>query len=1158
MSFHSTLDIKYTNIYSKSASKAGQRYCVFISPEMPNIKLKYINYLNAIILNDSFLYNIKATIKSIEQYNYESHQLELKKVSKFIDPLISSLYNSLKNFSINIDDTTELLKTKNFLNKLLNIVQKRRNTHSNKKYKNKGIDKGQKEQYSYIESKYRDLYNNLYNIKEEFQYFDKSFNLKPYMLIVGEAGIGKTHFILDSTKDLLDLDNNVLVFLGEIFKNDLSILETIKKELKVDLDDNDFLDSINEISKTKNSRFLIVIDAINEMDTSADIIKSKISNFMDSIKKYKHISIVLSCRTPYQHQILSDLDDFFIFELPGLPQQEALRQFSISFDLQPIELPYIVNELSNPLFLKTVYETIKLKQNQGETPQVSTLLNTGNESLKELFEKYIFYLSIDIFKHKKHKLLLWNKVIKPICELNFKSLQIDKRYELTEDDVKSIIDSNISVEIMEFAQIDSSKSLLDKLINIGIFRRDIDYRTSKEVIKVTYQKLYDYLMARYIFDVMPKKSSNTIEEITTSYNKLIVDFNYFSFIEAIIVEFPTRNQQEELFDYLSADILEKNSTNLLRVFIDGLLWRAHTSFTDRTKYYINKSLCLDHESTLEALFVLSTKPKHPFTEKTFSFFEKMSLKERDLILSRFLRYRIDEENPIGLYLEWLYEYNTSKLEPTYVYNLFNYLVWFFTLPINALRDKISYIFVELGTNNLNTLFDFIKNKHNVFNDGYILERIIGALYGAMMKVQRDNNKDEIFKNISIWLYKNYFINFSTYHIIVLDHIKSIIELTLSKGISLDIDQDKVFSFNIDEQKNFWSFPKLSICKNFRKSSSFNIDPMYMDFTNYTIGSIFNDRPNYGHSKEYDKAVLRINNRIYQLGWNKSEYKDVDKEYSSNYVGRIGTHSIERYGKKYSWIAYYEYIGYLISTAKLNPRNYYFDDGIYYRFWDTTLDQSFPNIEKFIENKPFLETLSTEFIKKNIFHDKWVMIYGFVRNKKSSYIEFSFDSSFQNKKVSNNSLGKCYTANFGELFWSENIPDCEEFNICFEYSSGDYNTYYSSKFDIVLITKELAKKLNIHVDLLNNQLVDKDGHKAILNYKFSDEYQLQEFTFLRKDLLKNYMKKNNLKIYFKISEYDITNSQNATDIRLVKNYKDLKRCKKYDTKRIIRKNKSWRR
>lgn len=1113
--------INYLSVFKKSATRAGQRYMPFLSADMPNIQLRYSRFIDALLLNNTYFEALKIANKQLAVYCYDTHCFKPKKVAKSIDPFISYIYDGIENITIDFNDLSPINDYKSFVNRVKNLIENKQFHYRHLRYKD-GIESKEKEHYRYIENKYHDLYSTVESIENQLDYFKLQFLEKPYFVVLGEAGIGKTHFLLDTTKILIEHETHALVFLGEIFKSDDSILEIIKKELRISLSDADFLGELNEIAIGSNTRFLIEIDAINEIDINADTIKEKLDVFMSEIKKFQHIAVVLSCRTPYQHQLIPDLYDFFVFELPGLPQDEALKQFSLAFDIQPIELPYVMHELSNPLFLKTMFETITLEKNRDSSLQVSMLLAKGNESIKELFEKYIIEYSIHIFKAKKHRLLLWNEVIKPMCKLNYEGLLQDKQYELTEASVIELVDRNITRDILIEADIPDSKSFIDLLVNIGIFRRDIDYKSKQEVLKVTYQKLYDYLMARYIFEVMPNTKKHSKEEVSEAYQQLIEHFKYFSFIEALIVEFPTRNGQAEVFDFLSEDFLNIHGNNLLRSFIDGLIWRDYRSFSDRTRDLINHALKIDFDSTLECLFVLATKPSHPFTEKTFAFLQRPTMKERDLTLGMFLKHRLSDDNPIGLHLQWLYEHDKSKIEISYAANLFIYLQWFLTLPVQDTRDQVTNILVDLGTVHLEALFIHISKNHMNINDDYVNERMIAALYGSMMRLRSDQTKHDLFEQISFWFYDQYFVNFTTYHIVILDYIKSIIELTLTVRPDFSIDKERVFKFDIHQKNDFWRLPSYSKCKEFLKSHSLYMEPMRMDFTNYTIGHLFPGRPNYGHTKNYDAAVLAINNRVHELGWNSTDFASLDKEFS-NYYGRIGTNRIERYGKKYSWISYYEYAGYLLSTGQINPRDFSKEgnEGEFERFWAQGVDPTFPSIEKLVSNERFLDTLTDKNIENNMANNEWIVIYGFARDKFNKWVEYSIGTSFSSTADSFQ-YARGYKTFFGELFWSETLFTNSQFDICCNCGSADYESEYSTKFDLMIVTKEIANELGMNIDFAKNMFVDKDGNQALKLFKFKNDEEVQEFTLMKRSLLEEYQNKHGFTLFMTFEKDDRQN------------------------------------
>jgi len=88
-------------------------------------------------------------------------------------------------------------------------------------------------------------------------------------------------------------------------------------------------------------------------------------------------------------------------------------------------------------------------------------------------------------------------------------------------------------------------------------------------------------------------------------------------------------------------------------------------------------------------------------------------------------------------------------------------------------------------------------------------------------------------------------------------------------------------------------------------------PIRMDFGNYTLGRIVKHGHGYDNPPEKIRVRRQIYWRIFSLGWNEEKFKDAETALGrENYgVGRRFSRSdVERYGKKYSWVAYYEIAG----------------------------------------------------------------------------------------------------------------------------------------------------------------------------------------------------------------------------------------------------------
>lgn len=83
----------------------------------------------------------------------------------------------------------------------------------------------------------------------------------------------------------------------------------------------------------------------------------------------------------------------------------------------------------------------------------------------------------------------------------------------------------------------------------------------------------------------------------------------------------------------------------------------------------------------------------------------------------------------------------------------------------------------------------------------------------------------------------------------------------------------------------------------------------MDFGNYTIGTLIPGRSNYDdRDPEYQRVLRAIVSRMLALGYDPEQFEAIDRQMNSG--PRMGNdkHKVDRYGKKYGWIAYFEMWG----------------------------------------------------------------------------------------------------------------------------------------------------------------------------------------------------------------------------------------------------------
>jgi hypothetical protein len=112
--------------------------------------------------------------------------------------------------------------------------------------------------------------------------------------------------------------------------------------------------------------------------------------------------------------------------------------------------------------------------------------------------------------------------------------------------------------------------------------------------------------------------------------------------------------------------------------------------------------------------------------------------------------------------------------------------------------------------------------------------------------------------------------------------------------------------------------------------------LHMDFENYTLGRLFDDRGNYDMKHAgHQAAVAHVRGVVWALGWRAATFDTIDKRIAEDAYrhGRGDQALVERYGKKYGWIGFYTYAGLLEDSGRFPRRDR--------EFSDVDIDPSFP-------------------------------------------------------------------------------------------------------------------------------------------------------------------------------------------------------------------------
>lgn len=942
-------------VWDRVERAAGPRYSADLNVELPIKEL-----FEGIGRTDTFFVEISELSEKLEEefrpirnlkameYKDLDIQRNLVKVQSYGEQFRETFSTLLKSRHtvLNFDEVRKLADR--CINLCYPIMSKIGDfEHQEEQQMREDLKRDNKEYFGYPKSEELQSLKNLEHFLRDFlrasrdiEYFSRTSKgclaNNPFLVILGEAGIGKTHLMCDVAKKRIERNlPPTFVVLGEELLNIGDPLISIMRACGIKGGKNTFLSQLNAIGEKSKSRALIIVDAINEADSIGW--KRGLNKMIEEIRMYPWIGLVMTCRIPFQFlalpkrlNVITEVHQGFIeYEL------EAMDAFFKFYGLPLPEVPLMVSEFSNPLFLGSFCKTAKeIKGGKGLIAKRLNDLALGQSGMTKILEDFYIDKQDEISRKYSGR---YQKVIKPswiwskvgnrcFVKILAKEMAVTgKRY--VDNSVVIGIINNLSES---YYSNKSCQKIANILIEFGILIKDIAWDGSnnrhKDVIKFSFHKFSDHIIARYLLADFfnPQDVKGSLMAQATPLGKLFKDeqsiLTNIDIIEAVLVEFPERIKKidsledKDLIDYLSKETVR--SMQFREAYIRSLYWRVPGNFENKSgklklsvRRYLNQVLFAYDSSKYELLnFLVSSaiKPFHPLSYvRLDQFLSKMTMSDRDLLWSEFTRepYRCQS---IYKLVSWIETHKLTGLHKDQLAAIITVLGWVLTTTNRVLRDRATRCIFIIGRQHPETCF-FVAKKMIEKDDPYVRERILAACYGICLFLNSNGENKKII-SFAKDIYCNFFkksARLSTTHLLIRDYCRGIIEVALlvSPRMLTKLQIQRIHPPYGDGGIRRWCRSKIK--------EELGKSPIYMDFENYTLGHLIPNRRNYDSgNKDFIRIKENVLWRIYSLGWSSDDFHDIDREISNRSQSNRGNYGgkIDRYGKKYSWIAYYEMLG----------------------------------------------------------------------------------------------------------------------------------------------------------------------------------------------------------------------------------------------------------
>lgn len=261
-----------------------------------------------------------------------------------------------------------------------------------------------------------------------------------------------------------------------------------------------------------------------------------------------------------------------------------------------------------------------------------------------------------------------------------------------------------------------------------------------------------------------------------------------------------------------------------------------------------------------------------------------------------------------------------------------WVMWTLTSTVRRLRDQATRALYWFGRTDPEGLFSLTLDSLAV-NDSSVGERMLAAAYGVVMSHQHADAEFANRLGPFVGQLASAFVGPSatapTQHYLARLYVRGIVAFT-TKFYPASLPAFLALP---------WSFaaphPVQPIADGDAHADEAG-STMRMDYENYTLGRLFDNRANHdmGHAG-HKAAVAHVRGVVWMLGWRAATFEAIDQRIAEDAFryGRGDRTIVERYGKKYGWIGFYTYAGLLEDSGRFPRRDRTFSD--------VDIDPSFP-------------------------------------------------------------------------------------------------------------------------------------------------------------------------------------------------------------------------
>jgi hypothetical protein len=715
------------------------------------------------------------------------------------------------------------------------------------------------------------------------------------VLLSGTGGVGKTHLLCDTLVSRIGLGHPTLLLMGEQFELGNSIEAEIARLSGFSGPPAQLLPALEVAAQASNSIALIMIDGINEVPDRG-YWKRGLEAFLERADGHENIRVVVSCRTEFLDDTVSSsaADRMLTVRHEGFADltTEQLEFYVAQFGIRPPTSPVVEPDFANPLVLKLICTALQLRGETSFPRQVGGLGWLSELILESVNTQLASSARCDYPSH----LSLVQRMCKELARRG------SERMSVPFADAHAISDQLLPGRAW-------STSLLQGLLKEGLLA---EVRQGDEIqVRFAYERLGDITIARTILDHGRGEAIAKCNLLAANWHKNA------GVLSALTAMFP-ETYTDELLDVLT---LRDWRWEAEEAFVESLKWRSNPSITARTEELTLKLLeDLEHRWELYAvLLTIGSVVGHPLNVEWLErHLSRSTLPARDATWTDFLNHDVENGDVAGRLADWVWSPRSAGLAIDEARLVAVQLVWMLGTTRRRVRDNATKALVCILEDQA-SLARAVLESARLSADPYIEERAFAAVYGAAARASSLEATEQYAAAVTrATLDRSYW----PVHLLTRHYARRIVEFAAEKASEFVDDAARVAvqpPYGLDLPDPVHSRAQIEQITGAPGYVYVGIGTSLMsdfgDFRKYIINPALRHIDLPKSISANDVAGL-IFDRIIDLGWTPEILGPIDKS-----IARHGEREdrLERIGKKYQWIAYWEILGRLADNYPMLRR-----------------------------------------------------------------------------------------------------------------------------------------------------------------------------------------------------------------------------------------------